>query len=126
MADRSQDANSTVPILDIGAVDDKPDQQAKRIGDDVPFAALHPLAGIKASDTAAFGSLDALAVDDASGRARLVALQLARRHGEMAADLAQQTAVAPVVEIALDCRVSARCSTTTRLLPSVWAMTRIA
>lgn len=73
MADRGEDRDGTVPILDVGTVHDKPNHQAERIGDDVALAAFHSFAGIKASDTTAFGGLDALAVDDASGRARLAA-----------------------------------------------------
>lgn len=40
MADRAQDLDGPVSILDIGTVDDEPDQMAKRVGDDAALAAL--------------------------------------------------------------------------------------
>lgn len=79
MANGVQHINGAVPILDIGAVDDGPDQKAKRVGQDVALAALDLLAGVKAAGAAAFGGLDALAVDDAGGRAALPAFQFAPR-----------------------------------------------
>lgn len=40
MADQGKDRHGTVPILDVGTVHDKADQQAERIGDDVALAAF--------------------------------------------------------------------------------------
>lgn len=40
MADRTQDLDGPVSILDIGTVDDEPNQMAKRVGDDAALAAL--------------------------------------------------------------------------------------
>lgn len=71
MANGVQHSDGAVPILDIGAVDDEPDQEAERVGQDVPLAALDLLAGVEAADAAAFGGLDALAVDYAGARAGL-------------------------------------------------------
>jgi hypothetical protein len=102
VANGVQHLDGTVPILDIGAVDDEPDQTAECVRQDVSLAALDLLASVEAPDAAAFGGLDALAVDDASGRTGLPAFQFARRGDEMVADRLQKAAVAPIVEIALD------------------------
>lgn len=59
VADRGQDTDGPVSILNISAVDDEPDQMAKCVGADVALATLDPLAGVEAANTAAFGGLDA-------------------------------------------------------------------
>ena len=58
-------------------MDHQADHQPERVGDDMPLAALDPLAGIKAANPSALGGFYALAVDDARRRARLASLQRA-------------------------------------------------
>lgn len=47
LADAGKDVGRTVAILDIGGVNDSPDQQALRVCDDMVFAALDRLACVK-------------------------------------------------------------------------------
>lgn len=56
-----QDSWRAVAVLNVGGMDDEPDQQAERVNDDVALAAHDLLAGIKTPDSAAFGGLDRLA-----------------------------------------------------------------
>jgi hypothetical protein len=63
------DLGSAVPILDIGGMDQHEEQETQRVGDDVTLAALDLLACIITGNSAAFGRLEALAVDDARSRA---------------------------------------------------------
>ncbi len=65
VADGLQQLGRAVAVLDIGAMDDQCDQKAQGVGDDMALAALDLLAGVKATDSAAFGGLDRLAVDRA-------------------------------------------------------------
>ena len=60
-----QDDRRAVAILNVGGVNDDADQQAQRVDDDVPLAALDLLACVEATNAAAFGGLHALAVNDA-------------------------------------------------------------
>ena len=99
--DGAQDRWRSVAILNAGRVNHEPDQQAERVGDDVPLATLDPLAGVEATNPAALGGFCALTIDDAGARARLAALQPTRRHDQVIADRPPQAAVAPFVEIAL-------------------------
>ena len=64
--DRFQDESRAVTVLNIGGVDDETNHQAERVDDDVTLAAIDLLAGVKAPDSAAFGDLDRLTVDDAN------------------------------------------------------------
>ena len=82
-------------------VDDKADQQAQRVGEDVPLAAIDLLAGVEAVNPAALGGFHALAVDHPGCRTCLPTLQLPRIHDQMVVDRPPQPAVAPVVEIPL-------------------------
>lgn len=56
-----QDGRRAVAVLDVGGVNDDADQQAQRVDDDVPLAALDLLAGVEATNSAAFGGLHRLA-----------------------------------------------------------------
>ena len=67
VADRGQQRNRTVAILNLGTMDDGPDQPAARIGDDVALAALDFLAGVEPARAARLGGLDRLAVDYPDG-----------------------------------------------------------
>lgn len=82
-------------------MDDQPDQQSDRVDDDVALAAHDLVASIKAPYSGAFGRFHARAVNDIGGRTCLLASLLARRHHEFIIDRAQQTFVAPAVEIFL-------------------------
>lgn len=55
-ADRLDDANGAVAVLDIGRVNIDANQMTKRVGDDVALAPLDLLAGIKSVRSAGFGS----------------------------------------------------------------------
>jgi hypothetical protein len=57
-------------ILDIGRMDNKSDQMAECIGDDLAFAPLDRLAGIEAARPADFGRLHRLTVDYPGSRVR--------------------------------------------------------
>src|ERR1700746_277759 len=52
--ERSQQRHGAMIVLDVGRVDQQGEQQALRVGDDVTFAALHPLGCIKPAWAAAF------------------------------------------------------------------------
>ena len=71
----SQHQWCAVAVLYIGAMNDGVNQKAVCIGDDVTLAALHFLARIIATNTAAFGRFDALAVDHSGARRALAALR---------------------------------------------------
>ena len=90
-----------VAILDRSTVHDEADQQPAGVGHDVALAAIDLFAGVEAPDTAAFGGLNGLAVDDAGGRACLPTLLLPRRHDEGIVNGPKHTHVAPGVEIVL-------------------------
>ena len=64
VADAGQHVRCTVAVLNIGCMNDGTDQQALRVGDDVPLSSLYLFASIIASRPAALGGLDALAIDD--------------------------------------------------------------
>ena len=71
----------------------------KGVGHDVSLAPLDLLAGIIARNPAAFGGLDALAVDHTRRRARLAALEFARAHRQQMIERLPQTVVAPPVVV---------------------------
>lgn len=101
LEDGFQNDGRTVAVLDVGGVNDDTDQQAQRVEDDVPLAAQDFLAGIKATNAAAFRGFHALPVDDAGGRARLSAFPFVRRHDQFIVNGAQQSCVPPAPEILL-------------------------
>lgn len=76
--DRPEQVGSAVSILNIGPVDPHEDQEAERVGDDVALAPFDLLARVISANPAAFGGLDALAVDDAGRGLGLLAFDLAR------------------------------------------------
>ena len=65
MADAGEDIRRAVTVLDIGSVNDRSDQQALRVGDDMTLPALDLLAGVKAPWPAAFRGFHALTIDHA-------------------------------------------------------------
>ena len=69
--DRGQDIDRTVAILDVGGMDQQPDEITLGVGHDVSLAAFDLLAGVEASGTTAFGRFHRLTVDDAARRAGL-------------------------------------------------------
>ena len=101
MTDRLQHGWRAIAVLNVSAMHDEADHQAERVGQDVTLAALDPLASIEAANATAFGRLDALAVDDTGGRARLSTFQITGGGDEVMVYPAQDAAVAPVVEVAL-------------------------
>ena len=62
MADRLEHIRRAVPVLDIGAINQRANQQAKDIGHDVALAPLDLLARVIAVNTAAFRGFHALAI----------------------------------------------------------------
>jgi choline dehydrogenase len=65
-----------VTVLDIGGVNDRSDQQALRVGDDMTLPALDLLAGVKAPWPAAFRGFHALTIDHARAGRSLSARRL--------------------------------------------------
>jgi hypothetical protein len=95
----------TITILHVCGMDDHPDRRPDGIGKDVPFAALEHFLGRISTRAARLGRLDRLAVDDASGRARLPASGFAHVHQQHVVDGLPYPAVSPSVEIPLHRRV---------------------
>lgn len=73
----------SVPILDVGGVDQGVNQIAFGIGQDMPLAALDLLARVIAPRPAAFRGFDALAVDHVRTERRLATIRLARTHEQI-------------------------------------------
>lgn len=71
-------------------MNDKADQQAERVGDDVALAPVDLLARVITTQAAAFRRLHTLAVDHAGRGAGLTAFGLARGHHQMMVDRRQQ------------------------------------
>jgi hypothetical protein len=88
-ADRVEQVRSAITILNVCPVDQHEDQEAECIGDDMALAAFDLFACIIPRNPATFGGFDALAVDDASGRLGLLALDLARSHHQKRKRLAR-------------------------------------
>ena len=68
LADPGADQAQAVAVLDAGGMDDQPQRQAQRVGEQMPLAAVDLLARVEAARAARLGGLDALAVDDRGGR----------------------------------------------------------
>ena len=83
-------------------MDDQPQRQAQRVGEQMPLAAVDLLAGVEAARAAGLGRLDALAVDDRGGRRRLTAGLLARRHEQGGLDRRPDAVLPESPEIAVD------------------------
>jgi hypothetical protein len=67
----------------------------------VTLAAFDPFPGVKAAWAAAFSGFHALAVDNARRGAGLAPFQFSCRHDHQVVDRPKQTAVPPVVKVAL-------------------------
>lgn len=104
VADRLDEIDSPVTILNAGSVDGDKQHQTERIGDDVAFAAHDLLTGIVAPWAAALGRLGALTIDHPGTWAGLAPFDLARSHHQQVIDRLPQATVAPGVEIALNRR----------------------
>ena len=61
------DEPQAIAVLDVGGVNDQPQRQAQRIGEQMPLAAVDFLAGVEAARADRLGGLDTLAVDDRGG-----------------------------------------------------------
>ena len=89
---------AAVAVLDVGGVDDRVHQQALRIDEDVALPALDLFACIVAVGSIAgplFRALDALAVDDRGGRARLARGGLAALRIKRVVDAIERAVPAP-------------------------------
>jgi hypothetical protein len=80
---------------------DRPHQQTTGVDENMTFAALDFLAGIKAARVAGLGGLDRPAVDHASRRACLAALRLAGAQQEKVIEPQPYPSGAPGIEVAL-------------------------
>jgi hypothetical protein len=81
-----RDARGTVAILNIGRVGLELKRPAIRVHHRVPLASLDLLAAIVAPHAAALRRLDALAVDNSRGRARLASHPFAVPHDQVVVD----------------------------------------
>ena len=104
LADRLDEIDSPVTILNAGSVDGDEQHQSEGIGDDVAFAAHDLFARIVAPWAAAFGRLDALTIDHRGAWAGLAPFDLARSHHQQVIDRLPQAAIAPDAEIVLNRR----------------------
>ena len=91
----------TVAILDIGGVNDGPNEQALCISDDMAFAALDLLAGVKSPWAATFRRFHALAIDDTRARRSFPTHRFTRHQQQGVVDRLPNTHRAPAVEIML-------------------------
>ena len=80
------DQGQAVAVLDVGGMDDQPQRQAQRVGEQMSLAAVDLLAGIEPPRATRLGCLDALAVDDPGGRRGLPAGLLTCRHEQRRLD----------------------------------------
>src|SRR5438270_4015391 len=101
VAQRAQQGNRTVRILDAGFMHAQGEQEALGIGDDVALASLDAFAGINAARAAAFGGRHTLAVDDAGRGGRPAPQRLPGTRHQTGIDPLPGAVVAPAVEIAL-------------------------
>ena len=101
LADGFEYAGRTIAILNIGRMDNKPDEVPERIGDDMPFAALDFLARIEPARPARLGRFHRLAIDQARAW-RCRAPSLVPRHcDQRLVDACQRTIPAEAVKIRL-------------------------
>lgn len=99
--DRFQHDRRTIAILNVGGMDDETDQQVERVDDDVTLAAHDCLSGVKAPNSAAFGGFYRPPADDTGRGAGFPPFLLTRHHHQFVAGGAQQTLVAPAIEVFL-------------------------
>ena len=86
LANSGADQPQAIAVLDAGGVDDQPQRQSQRVGEQMPLATVDFLAGIIAARAAGFGRLDALAVDDRGRGLRLAPGLLAGGHQQRGPD----------------------------------------
>ena len=103
VTDAGEHVGRTVAVLDIGGVDDRPDQEALGVGEDMTLPALDLLARIITPWPAALRGFDALAVDHPGRRRGLPSDGFAHRHEQGVIDRRPQPHVPPAVEIMLHC-----------------------
>jgi len=104
VSDRGQNIDGAIAILNNPDRGEDEDQKSTRVRDDVALSAFHLLAGLIASNPAAFRDFDRLAIEDVGARGSYTAFDLARVHHQHRVDRAEQSSVAPSVEVALHCR----------------------
>jgi len=90
---------SPVAVLNVGGVNDKADQQANGVGDDMALAPLDLFTGIITTNPATFRGFNGLTVDHPRTWASLAALRFTRGHDKGMVDLVQDAIVTPVIEI---------------------------
>src|SRR5215217_1114509 len=101
VADGLEQGRGSVSILHIGRMNQDEEHQSECVSDDVALAALDLFPGVVARYPSAFGRLHALAIDDARCGTGLAAFQFTRTHDQEMVDGLPQTAVTPIVEVAL-------------------------
>lgn len=102
LADAGKDIRRTVAILDIGGVNDGPDQQALRVSNDVALATFDLLARVKAPWAATFCRFHTLAIDDTRAGRSFPTYRFTRHQQQSVVDRFPHTHRAPAVEIMLD------------------------
>ena len=101
--DGRQHFGRSIPILNVGPVNDKADQQSNRVGDDMALAPLDPFSGIIAANPSAFSGFHALTVNHPRCRTGLAPHPLTRHGDQIVVDFTEQSAAAPVIKIAPHC-----------------------
>jgi hypothetical protein len=99
--DRLPELWRAIAVPDVGRMHDRSHQQTIGVDENMTFAALDFLAGIKAARAAGLAGLDRLTVDHAGRRAGLAALRLAAAHQENVIELQPHPTGAPAIEVAL-------------------------
>jgi hypothetical protein len=98
--DGFEDIRRAVAVLDAGTVHHKPDQQTKRVGDDMALAPVDPFPCVIASDPATFCGFYALAIDNSGARLGVAPVGQPRGFDQLAVHLIEQTVIAPGMKIA--------------------------
>jgi hypothetical protein len=98
--DGFQHVRGSISILNIGPMNDNPDQQSNRVGDDMALAALDPFPRVIAANPSTFSGFHALTVNHTRRWAGCASHPLTRHGNKIAVDFTQEAAAAPVTEIA--------------------------
>src|SRR5579859_833664 len=99
---RAEQRHRAVTILDVGGVDQKRQQQALSIGDDVTLASFDALEHVKPARPATFCGLDALTIDDAGRRHSVASQRDAHPPHQGKIDPPPDALLAPEIEVVLD------------------------
>ena len=100
--DGLDEINGPVTILNGRTVNDDEQHAAKRVGDDMTLAALDFLTRIIATNPAAFGGFDTLAVNHTGAWACLAALKFTGTHNQQMVDRLPQTVVTPAYRVTIN------------------------